>query len=61
MGTVGLKKLATRGYDSGSRIIKRITRVELLPVMDVLNYGVGPEMIATLFKGCSHVLAIHFV
>ena len=60
MGTGGLKNPATRGYDSRTRIIKRITRVELLPVMDVLNYGVGLEQIATLFKGWSHVLAIHF-
>ena len=60
MGTGWFKKHPTRGYDSRTRIIKRITRVEMLPVMDVLNYGVELEQVATLFKGWSHVLAIHF-
>lgn len=48
------------GYNSEPKIVKRITRTEIIPVTVASDYGVTPEEVQELFQNHDRLLAVHF-
>ena len=48
------------GYNPEPKIVKRITRTEVIPVTLASNYGVTREEVQELFQDYDQLLAVHF-
>lgn len=59
MGIAG-SHTPNKGYDQKNRITKKITLIETIPVMQVIDYGVAVEDIPSLFQDYTEVIAVHF-